>query len=221
MDSIEGFILIGGASSRMGTDKSQLRIEGESFANHIARQLAAVTVKVSLVGTVRPPDVELPMVSDVYPQWGALGGVHGALAACATDWAVIVACDLPRVTDALFNRLLAFRRGADAVAPFQPDGRRQPLCAIYRVDRCLPEANALIERGERKPIALLQSVTTRWVDFAELADLPGAEDFFDNINTPQDYLRIRQDLAQHGRPADFGAKSSISSQTKIWPDDDA
>jgi molybdopterin-guanine dinucleotide biosynthesis protein A len=193
MDSIEGFILIGGASSRMGTDKSQLRIEGKSFANHIARQLAAVTVKVSVVGTARPPDVELSLVSDVYPQWGALGGVHGALAACATDWAVIVACDLPRVTDALFNRLLAFRPGADAVAPVQPDGRRQPLCAIYRVDRCLPEANALIERGERKPIALLQSLTTRWVAFAELADLPGAEDFFDNINTPQDYLRIRQD----------------------------
>jgi molybdopterin-guanine dinucleotide biosynthesis protein A len=198
MDSIEGFILIGGASSRMGTDKSQLQIEGESFVKHIARELAAVTAKVSVVGFAKPPAVSLPVVGDVYPKWGALGGVHGALAACAADWAVIVACDLPRVTTALFNRLLARRQGFDAVAPLQPDGRRQPLCAVYSVSACLPQANALIERGERKPIALLQSVTTRWVEFAELADLPGAEDIFDNINTPQDYLRVSQETDQTG-----------------------
>ena len=198
MDSSEGFILIGGASSRMGTDKSQLTIEGESFVKHIAHELAAVTAKVSVVGPAKPADVELPLVPDIYPQWGALGGVHGALAACAAEWAVIVACDLPRVTTALFNHLLALRDDVDAVAPLQPDGRRQPLCALYRVSGCLSQANALIERGERKPIALLQSVTTRWVEFAELADLPGAEDFFDNINTPQDYLRISQDTDQLG-----------------------
>lgn len=198
MDSSEGFILIGGASSRMGTDKSQLKIEGESFVKHIAHELAAVTAKVSVVGPAKPADVELPLVPDIYPQWGALGGVHGALAACAAEWAVIVACDLPRVTTSLFNHLLALRDDVDAVAPLQPDGRRQPLCAIYRVSACLSRANALIERGERKPIALLQSVTTRWVEFAELADLPGAEDFFDNINTPQDYLRISQDTDQLG-----------------------
>lgn len=198
MDSIEGFILIGGASSRMGTDKSQLKIEGESFVKHIAHELAAVAAKVSVVGPAKPSDLQLPLVRDIYLQWGALGGVHGALAACASEWALIVACDLPRVTASLFNHLLALRGDFDAVAPLQPDGRRQPLCAIYRVSACLPQANALIERGERKPIALLQSVTTRWVEFAELADLPGAEDFFDNINTPQDYLRISQETDQLG-----------------------
>jgi molybdopterin-guanine dinucleotide biosynthesis protein A len=198
MDSIEGFILIGGASSRMGTDKSQLKIDGESFVKHIALELAAVTAKVSVVGQAKPSDLQLPLVRDIYPQWGALGGVHAALAACAAEWALIVACDLPRVTASLFNHLLALRGDVDAVAPLQPDGRRQPLCAIYRVSACLPQAKALIERGERKPIALLQSVTTRWVEFAELADLPGAEDFFDNINTPQDYLRISQETDQLG-----------------------
>lgn len=198
MDSIEGFILIGGASSRMGTDKAQLKIEGESFVKHIAHELVAVTAKVSVVGPAKPLDLELPLVPDIYQQWGALGGVHAALAACSAEWAVIVACDLPRVTTSLFSHLLALRDDFDAVAPLQPDGRRQPLCAIYRVSACLPQANALIERGERKPIALLQSVTTRWVEFADLADLPGAEDFFDNINTPQDYLRISQETDQFG-----------------------
>jgi molybdenum cofactor guanylyltransferase len=106
---------------------------------------------------------------------------------------LVVACDLPRVKASLFHRLLSLRQDFDAVAPLQPDGRRQPLCALYCVAECLPRSSALIESGERKPVALLQSVSTRWVQFAELADLPGAEDFFDNINTPQDYLRISKE----------------------------
>ena len=193
MDSVAGFILVGGAASRMGRDKSRLLIDNDTFTQRIAEELAQVTGQVSLVGR---PDQDYPglaIVYDVHPEWGALGGVHGALAACAAEWALVVACDLPRVKASLFHRLLTLRHGFDAVAPLQPDGRRQPLCALYRVTECLPQSAALIESGERKPVALLQSVSTRWVQFAELADLPGAEDFFDNINTPQDYLRISQE----------------------------
>ena len=190
MDSVAGFILVGGAASRMGRDKSRLLIDNDTFTQRIASEMAQVTGQVSLVGR---PDQEYPgleIVHDVHPEWGALGGVHGALAACAAEWALVVACDLPRVKAWLFDRLLTLRHGFDAVAPLQPDGRRQPLCALYRVAECLHQSAALIESGERKPVALLHSVPTRWVQFAELADLPGAEDFFDNINTPQDYLRI-------------------------------
>ncbi|MDQ3473164.1 MAG: molybdenum cofactor guanylyltransferase [Acidobacteriota bacterium] len=192
MDSVAGFILIGGAGSRMGRDKAQLLIENETFVQRIARELAKVTEQVLVVGRAEQDYPGLAIVHDLHPQWGALGGLHGALAACSTEWALVVACDLPLVKASLFDRLLSLRQDFDAVAPLQPDGRRQPLCALYRVAQCLHQSAALIESGERKPVALLQSVSTRWVQFAELADLPGAEDFFDNINTPQDYLRISQ-----------------------------
>ncbi len=177
----------------MGSDKSRLLIDNDTFTQRIARELAQVTGQVSLVGRADQEYPGLAIVHDVHPEWGALGGLHGALAACAAEWALVVACDLPRVRASLFDRLLSLRHGFEAVAPLQPDGRRQPLCALYRVTECLPQSAALIESGERKPVALLQSVSTRWVQFAELADLPGAEDFFDNINTPQDYLRISQE----------------------------
>ncbi|MGI8918305.1 MAG: molybdenum cofactor guanylyltransferase [Pyrinomonadaceae bacterium] len=193
MDSVAGFILIGGAASRMGKDKSQLLIENETFVQRIARELATVAAQVSVVARAGQDYPGLAIVRDVHPDWGALGGVHGALATCTAEWALVVACDLPRVQASLFNRMLSRRQDFDAVAPLQPDGRRQPLCALYRVAACLQLTAALIESGERKPVALLQSVSTRWVKFAELADLPGAEGFFDNINTPQDYLRISQE----------------------------
>lgn len=192
MESVEGFILIGGASSRMGTPKFRLEIDGETFVERIARELGRVATTVSVVTGVEQPELGLPIVRDVHQQWGALGGLHGALASCRAEWALIVACDLPLVKASLFDRLLSLREGFDAVAPRQFDGRQQPLCAAYQVSACRPQAEALIESGERKPIALLQSVSTRWVETAEYADLPGARNFFDNINTPHDYLRINQ-----------------------------
>jgi molybdopterin-guanine dinucleotide biosynthesis protein A len=195
MDSIAGFILAGGESRRMGTDKSRLVLDGQSFVERIAGELSAVAWSVSIVGS--GPDVSqpsartnLPKVSDVYPHWGALGGVHGALSACSAAWALVVACDFPFVTRELFARLQSLGEGFEAVAPIQSDGIPQPLCALYRAEPCRERAEQLIKSGERKPVALLQSVETRWVSFAELASLKGADHFFDNINTPEDYARL-------------------------------
>ena len=195
MDSIAGFILTGGQSRRMGADKSRLMLQGQSFVERIAGELSATTSSVTVVGNnraVTQPGISLPTVSDVYSEWGALGGVHAALSACSAVWALIVACDFPFVTRELFARLTSFREGFDAVAPIQSDRIPQPLCALYRVEPCLGWAEQLIKSGERKPIALLQSVATRWVSFADLSSLEGADSFFDNINTPEDYARVSE-----------------------------
>ncbi|HLN97120.1 MAG TPA: molybdenum cofactor guanylyltransferase, partial [Pyrinomonadaceae bacterium] len=134
----------------------------------------------------------LPVVRDIYPGWGALGGVHAALSACSATWAFVVACDFPFVTSQLFAKLAGLRGDFEAVAPIQSDDIPQPLCSLYRVEPCLEVAEQLIKSGERKPVALLQSVRTRWVPYPELNELAGADRFFDNINTPQDYARAKQ-----------------------------
>jgi molybdopterin-guanine dinucleotide biosynthesis protein A len=198
MDSIEGFILIGGESRRMGTDKSRLTLNGESFVERIARELSFLTPSVSLVGN-NTAEIQINLsfsvarFPDVYPRWGALGGLHAALSASRGDWAMVVACDFPFVTRDLFHRLAGRREDFEAVAPVQNDLIPQPLCALYRVRACLGQAEHLINSGERKPIALLQSVRTRWVPFGELTDLRGSAHFFDNINTPEDYAQANEE----------------------------
>ena len=188
MNSVEGFILTGGASSRMGTDKSRLTINDLSFTEHIARVLSHITSSVTVVGK-NADDLGLRSTPDLVEQWGALGGLHAAMSACRTEWSLVVACDLPFVTSDLFKRMFGLSEGFEAVAPLQQNGYLQPLCAFYRVDPCLARAEALIEKGERRPLALLDDVRTRLVAFEELADLDGANRFFDNINTPEDYVR--------------------------------
>lgn len=200
VEGFEGFVLVGGASSRMGTDKARLVLDGRTFIERIALELLAVAGAVTIVGSNRAGGSEgfnlggriLPVVPDVFPEWGALGGLHAALSAARADWAFIVACDLPFVTRDLFLRLADLRGDHDAVAPVQQDGRPQPLCAIYRPASCRQISEKLIKAGERRPVTLLQSVRTGWVGFEELADLGGASRFFENVNTPEDYARAQR-----------------------------
>ena len=178
MEPFEAFILAGGASRRMGTDKSQLLLQGETMIQRLASIVTPLASSVTVVGRA-PHELHLKSAADIYQHWGALGGVHAALSACASDWALVIACDMPHLSVNLFQRLAAFREGHEAVAPIQPDGRPQPLCAFYRKEPCLEKARNLIESGERKPVTLLQSVTTRWVRFEELQDLPAADLLFE------------------------------------------
>jgi molybdopterin-guanine dinucleotide biosynthesis protein A len=193
MFDVQGFILVGGASRRMGQDKAQLRLGSETMLERLATRLSAVTSSVTLVG--RPQTYEgyrLPNVPDIHENWGALGGIHAALSAAKTDWIIVIACDLPFVTRELFERLKSFAdESIDSIVPMQPDGRPQPVCALYRRETCLPEIERLVSAGEHTPRALLTNVRTRHVQFAELSDLPGAENFFLNLNTPEDFERAK------------------------------
>ncbi|HEX5706639.1 MAG TPA: molybdenum cofactor guanylyltransferase [Pyrinomonadaceae bacterium] len=186
---IEGFILAGGASSRMGADKAHLRLGGLTLVERAARALNAVASEVRVVSS--KPDAsawELPVVADVYERAGALGGLHAALAHARAEWIAVAPCDLPFLTGELFSRLVSHASEEfDAVVPVQEDGRVQPLCALYARRACLDVAARLLDAGERRPRALLGEVRTRLVAFESLADLDGAGLFFKNVNTPDDF----------------------------------
>lgn len=201
MFDVEGFILVGGQSSRMGSDKSQLVFGKQTGVERIAAALRPLTARVRLVGShVQAEASGLENVPDTHERWGALGGICAALGACQSEWAVVVACDLPFVSSDLFHRLCQLAQQSDpqtldAIVPIQPDERPQPLCAVYRRETCSETAKKLIAEGEHKPRALLAKVRTRWVEFRELADLPGSEHFFLNVNTSDDYERAVKALA--------------------------
>jgi molybdopterin-guanine dinucleotide biosynthesis protein A len=188
---IEGFILAGGASSRMGEDKSRLELGGRTFVESAAHALRSITTRVSVVSS-RPAAEShgLPVVQDLRAAVGALGGLHAALSTCRAEWAAVVACDLPFVTGELLTRLASMRADSfDAVVPTQEDGRVQPLCALYRARVCLGQVEELIRTDELRPRLLLSRVRARRVEFDELRDLAGSARFFLNVNTPEDYAR--------------------------------
>lgn len=225
LPNVEGFVLIGGASSRMGADKCSLLIDGVQISDRLIARLAAVTTRARLVGRRRedapagasssqPSPQHRPPASvcDVYraPEGCAprcaLTGLHAALWHARTEWVVVLACDLPFVTSELILALAARRPPGDpcddrieAIVPVQPDGRLQPLCAIYRRMPALRRATEALDAGDYALRSFLNRLHTREVAAAELAALPGADRFFFNLNTPEDFAAATEQMEQSAR----------------------
>ncbi|HYV23867.1 MAG TPA: molybdenum cofactor guanylyltransferase [Pyrinomonadaceae bacterium] len=203
MLDVEGFILVGGASSRMGRDKSRLMLGSQTTVERIAEAMAEVATRVRLVGRLiggHDDENRFESVPDLADSWGPLGGIQAALHAAEAEWCLVIACDLPFVSTGLLRRLLELRSNKtgsfDAVVPIQADDYPQPLCAAYRRLPCLDAADQSIRKREHSPRELLDKVNTRYVPFAEISDLTGASNFFFNINTPENYERA-QSLCQN------------------------
>lgn len=159
----EGFILVGGRSSRFGSDKALYKIDERAMVLHVADALRAHVPTVTLVG--RPGEYEslgLSAIPDLFASAGPLGGIVSALEHARAPRCLVAGCDMPRLASAPLALLLreAARTAADAIVPRTPDGRLQPLCAVYARRARGPLAQALRE-GTRKISDALERIDWR------------------------------------------------------------
>jgi molybdopterin-guanine dinucleotide biosynthesis protein A len=138
---------------------------------------------------------------DNYPGFAALGGIATGLE-CVSDWALLVACDLPLVNPELCARLAAIAIAAeglaqndrwDAVVPLV-DGHDEPMHALYH-PRCLPAIRQLIADDQRRANAFLPNVRTRYVNEPELRLIDPDLRSFINVNTPDEWQAALRLLA--------------------------
>lgn len=191
MISIEGFVLAGGLSRRMGRNKASLLLGGKTLIERAALSLESVSgTRIYIVGECANNNLNLPAVADLSDKKirGSIIGLYTALSNAKSELAAIIACDLPFVPGELFAQLVSLAtEDYDAIVPLQPDGMPQPLCALYRPKTCLPHLEEMRALGIWKVRELLSRVATRFVEFDTLSDLPGADQMFFNVNTPEDY----------------------------------
>jgi molybdenum cofactor guanylyltransferase len=194
---IEAFILIGGKSSRLGTDKAFVEIAGQTLAARavgmvekglLPARITFVAASETQFKTQLLAGLGHPLVSDLKPGFGAWSGLSTALAHAKSEWILALACDLPLVSVELLQLLAGFAdRDVDAVVPRQPDGQLQPLCAIYRVKTAHSVTEAMFTDAARPPLrAIFGELRTRIVKPDEYRDLPNAGKLFLNVNTEAD-----------------------------------
>lgn len=194
-----GFITAGGKSTRMGRDKSWLELGGIPMVELVLRALRTATRDVNIIAN--DPSYSrfaVPVIGDTYPGIGPLEAIRTALDRSQLLYIVLVGCDMPFVTGALFEHLLSQADGVEAVVPLGPGGQPEPLCAVYS-KRALSAVTRLILDGERKVSRLFDHVATRLMPFADFQLLAGSDLFFENINSPEDYRRA---LARLGPAVD-------------------
>jgi molybdopterin-guanine dinucleotide biosynthesis protein A len=163
--SFSGAVLAGGRSRRMGRDKAFVRHEDRALAG-IARSalLDAGAGEVFSVGgdLARLRKLGFVAIPDDDAGQGPLGGLVTALQAAASDWVVVLACDLPWASAATIRELLGYADdGTDAVVPLLA-GRPQPTHAVWRRD-CRATLRDAYATGERRLTAALEVIRVRRV----------------------------------------------------------
>jgi len=181
-----GFVLAGGKSSRMGADKAFVEFGGQTLLARALHVAGTVCRSVSIVGDPARFKEHGAVVDDIFPGCGPLGGIHAALASSSADLNLMLAVDMPFVSEELLAFLFAEAENDEALVIVPCTGQGlQPLCAIYRREFAAAAETAL-RAGKYKIDALFSGVPVRAIEEIELAAAGFSEQSFFNVNTPDD-----------------------------------
>jgi molybdenum cofactor guanylyltransferase len=183
-----GIVLIGGRSSRFGTDKVVASFKGKNLVDHVVDVITPLFDEVILIGNRRPELHPHRVVEDIYPGCGPLGGIYTALTVAGTPRSFVFAADMPNLNRDLINYMISESRDHDVVIPVWSKGR-EPLHAIYH-QRVLPVVKDLLDRKELKIFNLLERVDTFRVPEETILTYTDPEMTFANINTIMDRDRL-------------------------------
>ena len=191
---VSGFVLAGGASRRMGIDKARLTFGCERMVDRQIRLLRAICRSVAIIG---PPDTfadtGIQVYQDEIPGQGPLGGIHTGLRRARTEFSLFLSCDMP-LMDVRFLRYLceqALASRASATVPPPWAKGRYPLCAVLR-RRAVLLVRSCLASGQNQVGRFFSRSQRRTISKAEFARAGFSPRIFCNLNTPEEYERMRQ-----------------------------
>jgi molybdopterin-guanine dinucleotide biosynthesis protein A len=190
---ITGVIQAGGRSTRMGgAPKALMELGGRRIVERVVAAIAPVVDDLLVV--TNTPDLyaflRLPMVGDVFPDHGSLGGIYSGLKAAPGDAAFTVACDMPFLTPEVVRLVVARAGEADVVIPRTGD-QLETLHASY-AKRCLPHIEERLRSGRLKIVGFFDAVRVLEIPEASVRSLADPAVVFMNVNTPDELERARE-----------------------------
>jgi molybdopterin-guanine dinucleotide biosynthesis protein A len=195
---INGLVLAGGFSRRMGRDKALLDYHGVPQARWTGRLVAPVCD--GIYYSCREgqdlgagPDLSAVRIHDIEEGGGPIEGMLSAHKRDPHSAWLVIACDLPRLTIDTVQHLIENRDTSKLVTAYRSfhDGLPEPLCALYE-PAAFPHFLAFYDDGRKCPRRLL-------IDLGEqinLLDLPDGR-ALDNANTPDEASEYRMKPASN------------------------
>ena len=189
---VTGVIQAGGKSTRMGgKPKSLLELGGRRIIERVLDAVAPAVADVLIV--TNTPELYgflgVPMVADVYPDHGSLGGIFSGLAAAPGDAAFTVACDMPFLHREVARLVVSRAAEGDVVIP-RVGQQLQTMHAVYG-KACLAPIEARLRVGRLKIVSFFDSVRVVEIDEAAVARHRAPDVVFMNVNTPDELAHAR------------------------------
>lgn len=191
MTDIRGYVLAGGKSSRMGSDKALLNMEGRTAIERQCELLESFCAQGVFIAGARSSELSRfswPVIQDSMLDQGPLFGIISALQHAENGIAVILAVDLLAISTADITAVLAAcSQDVDSecdvfFAQSKQDPSEhgaQPLCAAWRVEPSLAVLSQQLEQGQRSVMKAWQGLKRQGVLISESHLI--------NINLPSDF----------------------------------
>lgn len=196
--NVTGVLLAGGKSRRMGTDKRFLHVGEKTLFDRTLNTLRKVfsEVLVVIAQDSEPLDAPVPVLRDVIPNCGSLGGLFTGLKQSKTPYVFVVACDMPFLEPQVIQALVQGRGDADVVMAKMHG--LQPMHAVYS-KRCLPVMEDMLKSGDLKIQHIIKSpsLQVRLLEEQDLKEIDPSGKSFLNVNTPSDLDAARTLEAGH------------------------
>ncbi len=178
--NFEVCILAGGLSTRMGRDKSRLRLGQRTMLGHIRATVRQLGFSVRSIRR------------DKVRRSGPIGGIYTALRSSKADAVLFLACDMPFVSADLLERMIRMLPPSRN-AVFACEGKLAGFPCLLRRENCLPLVSQQIAKSEFSLQALARVLRAKM-----LRPLRHASPELTNINTPSELEAARQRMGRHG-----------------------
>jgi molybdopterin-guanine dinucleotide biosynthesis protein A len=183
--TVKGLVLVGGKSTRMGQDKSNLDYFGKP-QKVVAKELLEIN-DLETFYSVQNSTEHVDEIHDKFLNLGPFGGICSAFQKDPNAAWLVLATDVPFVTDQVIKLLLNHRNSAKIATAIKGKGKDfpEPLITIYE-PKAYPILLQYLAQGYSCPRkALINSE----VEIIEVDD-----DFIRNVNTPVDFKNAKNEI---------------------------
>lgn len=189
-NKIEAFILAGGQSSRMGSEKGLVMWKGKPFIEHIIASLENEVAKTTIITNGNAYNyLGLPVQADLVKGKGPLGGIYTGIKVSESEKNFFISCDVPCIKPDAIRFFLNASGNNDATVTSH-NGQVEPLPGVY-AKNCLPLFERLLGADKTGIASALKYLNVNYVD-------PRNEPFYQqkqlaNINSKEELELLEKD----------------------------
>ncbi|MDW5287669.1 molybdenum cofactor guanylyltransferase [Formosa sp. PL04] len=161
------YILCGGKSSRMQTEKGLVVFNNKPFIEWILDAVKPISNQIFLITENTDYSIyNYPLLADIYKNKGPVGGIHTALSHTNTQQNLILSCDIPMISTHIINHYLINSKVINSDIAFVSDSTRDyPLIGMYSVNN-LQKFEDAIQQNHLKLMQLIQGSTFHRIQVA-------------------------------------------------------
>ncbi len=190
METLTVFILCGGKSSRMQSEKGLVLFQEKPFIEHIIQAILPITDQIKLITATKEYDyLPYQKIPDIISDKGPLGGIYTALTNSEIEFNLILSCDIPLISTELLTELISKHNNEAEVTVFASESKLHPLIGIYS-KKVLPVIKSAIDNDQLKMMNLIAGIPHQIINIEE------SENFhLTNINSADELNDLNMNLS--------------------------